>query len=431
MAEKLASAAELQVTPGAGETMAAANRTGDPGSYSLRGHILGASDESLVSQWQSFQREHSPDDPMQDPEWLRGYFEGEAHNLSIYSLYRGDRLCGLVPFLKRDWPMAWHLGAWRLAQLPLTRLRLLGSALNLPDDDDAYDLLFSELAKRNEGYDTVFLEDVPVDSYLWGYVHRSHLIRRSFLSYEPDAPTFRPLLRFAGSFDDYMGKFSSKHRKNLLREIKKLRDGALGEMRLVRFESPREVSSFLEKAFALSRKTYQWALYRRGLSAMELISARATFAAQRGWFRSYLLVCGGRSCAFVLGFQYRGRYLLHEIGFDPELAKHSVGTVLLLLVVQDLFLNNQPRILDFESYGKYKEMLSTEGHLQGKLYLFRRRAYSRFLRSGHRSCQVANACASYLIDRFNLRSKLRQRLRGWNVSNAGNASKPDSGGDGR
>src|SRR5262249_35734532 len=140
---------------------------------------------------------------------------------------------------------------------------------------------------------------------------------------------------------------------------------------------------------------------------------RSRFAAENGWFRSYMLYCGGRTCAFILGFQYRGRFLLHEIGFDPELAKHSVGTVSLLLMIEDLFQFNPPAVLDFESYGKYKEALSTESYLQGKLYLFRRGAYSRFLRTGHRSCAAINRYATTVVDRLNLRTRLRRKLRGW------------------
>jgi CelD/BcsL family acetyltransferase involved in cellulose biosynthesis len=383
-------------------------------SYMLSSDVLGGSGESLTQLWQRFQETHSPDDPLQDPDWLKGFFEGQADNLRFYSLHRGGDLCGLVPFLRRDWPMALHLGPWRLAELPLRRLRLLGSTVNLPDEDAAYDLVFRELAKPGSGYDTVFLEDVPIDSYLWGYLHRSPLIRSSFLTYEPDRPSPRLLIRVEGTFDEYMGKFSGKHRKNLLREVKKLREGALGEMRLVRFESPGDAGVFLERAFELSRKTYQWSQYQRGLSATDLIAARVKFAASRGWLRSYLLQCGGRTCAFVLGFQHRGRFLLHEIGFDPELAKFSVGTVSLLLTLEDLFNDRSPSVVDFESYGKYKEALSTESYLQCKVYLFRPGVYARLLRSGHRGCAKANAFLSSLSERVNLKRRLRSRLRGWN-----------------
>lgn len=427
MPEALHSAEALDGDSGGSGTAAVAvpGRSSGDEQYLLRCHGLGAADDPAVSEWRSFHRERSGDDPMLDPDWLRGYFDGQIGNLRFYSVYRRGELSGLVPFLKRDWPMPWHLGAWRVAQFPLTRLRLLGSTVNLPENDAAYDLLFKDLARANSGYDAVFLEDLPLDSYLWSYLQRSPLIRRNFLTYSPDPPSSRLLLRFSGSFEDYMGKFSSKHRKNLQREVRKLREGALGEMRFVRYENPDDVGFFLENAFELSSRTYQWTVYQRGLSAKDLIRSRVRFAAEQGWLRSYLLFCGGRVAAFILGFQYKGRYLLHEIGFDPAMAKQSVGTVQLLLMVEDLFEHNRPQILDFESYGKYKEMLSTDKYLQGKMYLFRRGAYGRFLRTGHRMCSSANAAASSVVERFNLKGDLRRRIRGW--SSAGDKA-PGAGG---
>ena len=352
-------------------------------SCSLRHNILRAVDDSLVSEWQSFHQRSSPDDPMQDIEWLRGYFDGQTDNVQLYSFVRGGRLVGISPFLRKDWPMTWHLGAWKIAQFPLKRLKLLGNKLDLPEDEAAYDLIFSELAKPDAGFDALYLEEIPLDSFLWKYLHRSELIRRSFLPYEPAPPSLRLLLRLDGSFEQYMDKFSSKHRKNLLREVKRLRQGALGEARLVRYESPEEVPGFLDQAFEVSRKTYQWTLYRRGLSATDLVRKRALFAAKHQWLRSYLLFCGGRACAFAIAYQYGGRFLLEELGFDRGLAKYSVGTVFQLMTVEDLFSHNRPHVLDFHSYGKYKEVLSTESYLQGQVFLFRPGMYSRLLRSGH------------------------------------------------
>jgi hypothetical protein len=407
--EPNAAAAELAGRPEPG-----ACPVGEP--YSLRVDSLSSAGPSLLSQWQSFHDQFSPDDHMNDADWLRGYFEGETDHVRFYSLFQGDRLCGLAPFLWKQWPLSLRLGEWKIAEFPLKRLRLLGSTLCFPDDEAAYDLIFRELAKDRSRIDALSLEEIPLDSFLWKYLHQSELIRKSFLNYEPDPPSRRLLLRFEGTFEQYMGKFSSKHRKNLSREVKRVRDGALGEMRLMRFESPEEAPAFLEQAFDLSRKTYQWTLYQRGLSAVELIRKRVLFAAERGWLRSYLLDCGGRVCAFLLGFQYRGRFLLHEIGFDPTLAKYSIGTVLQLLAIEDMFTYHRPRILDFETYGKYKEVLSTESFPQGKLLLFRRGAYTRLLRAGHRGCEGISRSVSSLFERLNLKTALKRKLRGWSGS---------------
>jgi CelD/BcsL family acetyltransferase involved in cellulose biosynthesis len=127
--------------------------------------------------------------------------------------------------------------------------------------------------------------------------------------------------------------------------------------------------------------------------------------------RSYLLFCGERACAFLVGFQYGGRYLLHDLGFDPDLAKYSVGTVLQLLTVEDLFSYNRPEIFDLQEYGRYKEELSTESHIQGKIFLFRRGLYPRVLRAGHRCCRLSTQLVSTALDRLNLKSKVKKAIR--------------------
>lgn len=381
------------------------------GPYSLRCDSLEQADASTVSLWKGFLGHHSNDDPMRDPEWLRGYF-AEVQDVRFYSLYEGGRLCGLAPFLRKQWPMQWHLGPWVAAQFPLVRLRLLGSGFDFPPEPSAYDLLFRELAKAQD-FQALYLEEIPLDSFLWIYLHESELIRKKFRLYQPRPAAPRPVLRLEGTFQQYMGKFNSKHRNTLNRKIKKLRDGALGEMRLVRYESPEEVPSFLAQAIEISRKTYQWARYGRGLSAVDKIRKRVMFAAQHGWLRSYLLFCGGEARAFLLGYQYGGRFVLDEIGFDPDLARYSVGTVLQMLTVEDLFVCNRPHLFDLQEYGAYKEALCTDSYLEGRLFLFRPGAYATLLRSGHRVCALVDRTISSALQRSNLKTRIRQKLRGW------------------
>jgi len=349
---------------------------------------------------------------MHDPGWLKGYFEGQTSNLRLYSLFHSGSLCGVAPFLRRDWPLKWHLGELCVATFPLTRLRLLGGPLAFPDDETACDLLFSRVLSDG-GFDALFLDELPVDSFLWKYLWTSKFIRDSFLLYQPDAISPHPILNIEGTFDEYMSKFSAKHRKNLLRSIKKLRDGALGEMRFVRYESPDEVDAFLKPAVEISRKTYQWQLHQRGLSATDLLQKRLLFAAEHGWMRCYLLFCGERACAFVVGYQYGGTFLLDEIGHDPELSKYSVGTVIQILSVEDLFNYNRASIFDLQDYAWYKDTLSNHSYLQGRIFLFRRGLYCRFLRAGHLTCSLITRLVSSWLDRWGVKSKIRKAIRGF------------------
>lgn len=381
--------------------------------YRLEAATLDNVSPAVLAAWEALRAEKYAGSPMHDPKWLRGYFEGQTGNFLIYSLARGANICGLAMFLKRDWPLKWHLGEFPVATFSMTRLRLMGGDVAFPQEEAAYDLLFSKLAESGHGFDAVYVEEVATDSFLWQYLQNSDVIRRRYLKYQPDPPSRRPILRFEGTFEQYMGKFSSKHRKNRRREISKLREGALGEMEFLRFDTPESVDPFLSEAVELSRKTYQWAIHERGLKLTDLFRLRLEFAARHGWMRCYLLRCGGRACAFLLGYQYEGRFMMEEIGFDPELAKHSVGTVMLMLAMEDLFNHRRPDILDFGDYGRYKEMLATDSYEQAKILLFRPGLKSQFMRTGHRFCTSTSRTISSALEKSNLKAAIKKRLRGW------------------
>jgi len=379
-------------------------------------------DEAFMAEWREFSEARPATSELQDPEWLRWYYKGqpnvafhEKNDIAVYALYANGQLCGVAAFIRRMWPLYCQLGEFTLAKFPLRRFRLIGGTPDFPEDPAAYDLLFTELANQLSAhagdFDTLYLDGIPLDSFLWTYLQDSRVIRNRFFAYQPDSAKPHLLLRLAGSFQDYMGKFSAKHRKNINREIKTLRSGALGEFQFVRYELPEDVPTFLEQAVELSKKTYQWTLLHRGLDDPNLLRHRLPLLAKRGWFRSYLLFCGGKACAFLLGYQCHGKFLFFEIGYDPALASYSVGTVMQFLAVEDLFNHNRPEVMDLGTFDRYKEVLSTEKYFQSSLFLFPRNARARLMRTSHHGLLVTNRALSALLDRFNLKSKLRKWMR--------------------
>jgi CelD/BcsL family acetyltransferase involved in cellulose biosynthesis len=391
----------------------AGNRPLGTAALSLLSTTLDKAPDSLLAEWRAFCS--SSPSPMHNPDWLNGYFDEQRSNLLVYALFQSESLSGVAPFLRRDWPLKWHLGEWCVATFPLKRLRLLGGPLAFPENEMVCDLLFRRVLSDG-GFDALYLEEIPVDSFFWKYLHSSKLIRDSFLVYQPDTVSPHPILRIERTFEQYMSKFSSKHRNTLQRKVKKLREGALGEMHLVRYESPIEVTTFLDRAVEISRKTYQWQLHQRGLSATDLLQKRLQFAAEHGWMRCYLLFCGERAVAFIVGYQYRGTFLLDEIGHDPEWSKYSAGAVLQLLTVEDLFNYNRARIFDLQDYARYKDELSNENYMQGRVFLFRRGVYSRFISAGHRVCSAITVSASASLERIGLKSKVRKLIRRFGTS---------------
>src|SRR4051812_45810762 len=69
------------------------------GEYRLERISLAHAGDSLLATWKVFREHNVCDAAMHDPEWLRGYFEGQANNLFLYSLYDGGAFRGMATFL--------------------------------------------------------------------------------------------------------------------------------------------------------------------------------------------------------------------------------------------------------------------------------------------------------------------------------------------
>ena len=113
----------------------------------------------------------------------------------------------------------------------------------------------------------------------------------------------------------------------------------------------------------ISRKTYQWQLHQRGLSATDLLRKRLQFAAEHGWMRCYLLFCGERAVAFIVGYQFEGTFLLDEIGHDPELSKYfRRGSPAIVERRRSVQLQSRSHLRDLQDYARYKDELSNENY---------------------------------------------------------------------
>src|SRR5690606_38988947 len=103
----------------------------------------------------------------------------------------------------------------------------------------------------------------------------------------------------------------------------------LGELELERITEAAQILEFLEQARSVSERS--WQARQLGLRITNDPAEYASFAflAEQRALRSYLLKRERRPIAFVVGTQFRGRFIYEEVGFDREFAALSPGNVLL------------------------------------------------------------------------------------------------------
>jgi GNAT acetyltransferase-like protein len=342
-------------------------------------------------------------------DWFEGCLNRTRKRIELHLPAMGQEKSRVVRFEIAKRPLFCQLGDWVPAKFPMQVARLSGQLRQIPDQEAAYDQLFSHLAVHD--VDAVYLEGVRLDSVLWSRLRTSPLIQKVFRFYCAAGPVPHWLIRLSGSFSDYLKRFSPKTRKNRLREIKLLR--ARGELKLIRVTEVSEIDAFLKAAYNISEKTHQFKRFGWSVAARDprLVKNELVRLARHGWLRSYLLTCGKQPCAFILGEQSDAKFRPVAAGVDPAWRNHSVGTVLLLLTLEDLFTDKSPEFYDLGTSAKQKEYLATDSYLEASVWLFRRRAYPLIASSIHRLCNLTSSVGGAALERLALKHKVTQWMR--------------------
>lgn len=127
-------------------------------------------------------------------------------------------------------------------------------------------------------------------------------------------------------------KFSSKGRKNLRWQAKKLEEVS-GGVKITCFRMPRDLDRMFHDVEAVARKTYH-----RGLGVGFVDSAemreRMQLQAEKGWLRAYVLNLGDVPAAFWIGTMCGRKFFSDFLGYDDRWGKFSPGTFLMTKILE-------------------------------------------------------------------------------------------------
>jgi CelD/BcsL family acetyltransferase involved in cellulose biosynthesis len=234
------------------------------------------------------------------------------------------------------------------------------------------------------------------------------------------------LARVEKTLDAYLANLGSKTRADVRRQERRLAKQASDQVACAVFSTAQSIGAFLKDVEVVSRRTYQWNLLGMGIENNESIRALLQSAADRGWFRGYVLRCVGKPVAFMIGYLYRGVYLSESIGYDPDWAGWSVGNVLHLYVMRDLAaLGDSVQWFDF-LYGdnQNKERLSTAAHPEQNVYLIPDTLRWRPVVFALRAFDVVAEAITRLLERHQIKQKVRRVLRKRSTARATRAEPP-------
>jgi CelD/BcsL family acetyltransferase involved in cellulose biosynthesis len=215
-----------------------------------------------------------------------------------------------------------------------------------------------------------------------------------------------------GDYESYLAKFSSKTRSTFSRKRRKLIEFSGGTLDIRSYQTPQELEEFLGHAVPLSRRTYQGRLLDAGLPESAADQAHMMALAAQGNVRAFLLFIEGRAVSYLYLPVHAGTISYAFLGYDPDFAHMSLGTVLQLDALESLFSENRYRYFDFtEGEGAHKELFATDKIAACTFLMLRGRIGNRVLASSLDTFNAMISAAAKLAEKTGAKTAIRQLLR--------------------
>ena len=361
---------------------------------------------------------------LQHPEWLIDSETVNPRAVQVYVVREGSDLRAYAPFLIQPWSLRFLIGESTLFSIHFERIHINGEPFverrsGNSSETELLIALIEQLRHEVTSQRIISLEGVPVGSDLDRAI-RSEPIQKLFKTMEPALRYERRLIRFPSSFQEYMQSIKSQTRQSLRNKQHKLERHLEGKVRLVRCIGIDDVPDFVDRAVAISKKTYQWNLLGLGLRDPEGLKRRLIAMARRGWTRCYLLECDGAATAFMIGYLHDRTYYYIDVGFDPAWEKWSVGTVLHLEVLRDLMDGDaDAEGFDFSTgSGVHKKRFSNLSRLEANYLLLQPGIRSDVLVGSYRLLNGLSTFAVGLLDRLHIKTAVKRLVRTHAISKA-------------
>lgn len=222
----------------------------------------------------------------------------------------------------------------------------------------------------------------------------------------------RHYIDMSGSYDDYLSSFSGKTRSTLRRKRRKFETAAGGALDLRAYRTPDEIDTFAALAQPLSRKTYQARLLEAGLPEGDEAQAERRELAAADRLRAFLLFLDGAPVAYLYLPVVRDTLVYAYLGFDPDHASLSPGTVLQMAALESLFAEGRYRYFDFtEGEGAHKALFGTDSVDCASFLMLRPTWINRTLLASVSAFEGAIRSAKRLARRTGVESTIRRLLR--------------------
>jgi CelD/BcsL family acetyltransferase involved in cellulose biosynthesis len=172
------------------------------------------------------------------------------------------------------------------------------------------------------------------------------------------------------------------------------------------------MAEFFRLARVVSAKTYQEKLLDAGLPDSSDFYRTAEALAAEGGIRSFILFDGDRPVSYLY-CPVKDNALIYEyLGYDPEYAKLSVGTVLQWLALRYLFDEALFHIFDFtEGESDHKRLFATHNVQCANVYFIRASLRNRALLLSQIAVDSLSKQVGRLLDQYGVKAQIKKLIR--------------------
>lgn len=297
---------------------------------------------------------------------------------------------------------------YSISDLCLFRVTLLGEVYRCPFDPFAAEVPgIKDLPLRlTEKVEFVAFTDLRIEQPL----PRVRTLPGGFLYCLNQTQNY--FIDLQGSFENYLRSLSSKTRSTLKRKVRRFTELSGGQIDFRIYISPTQMHQYYDLARRVARMTYQEKLFDGALPDTQEFCQEIQRLASDDRVRGFLLFLDEQPVAYLYVPLLEGVAQYAFLGYNPNFAEHSPGTVLLYMVMQYFFAERNVRYFDF-GYGmnQTKVVFSTGQFLRADVYFFRKSFTNLLVLYGHTWMDWFSEFCGRVLDRFGLRRVIKRWLR--------------------
>jgi CelD/BcsL family acetyltransferase involved in cellulose biosynthesis len=266
-------------------------------------------------------------------EWQKAWWDcfGQSWELCLLELRDGDDLVGLAPLCTLEDPSG------------LKSLQFVGGVevsdyLDLivggDSEETVYEKLWRILAdERVVEWDVLDLHNVPASS---PSLERLIALAEAGGAFEvtDSIEDVCPVIDLPATWEEYLSSLNKKQRHEVRRKLRKANREA--EVRWYYADDSASLKAEVDDFISLHRKSAVDKEAFMDEKMQEFFQRVARVAFEHGWLRLASLVLDGVKAAAMFCFEYDGRFLVYNSGYDPQLYPSlSSGIVLLAYCIRD------------------------------------------------------------------------------------------------